>query len=378
MACVSACSVGAVFKSCEDGFYFPRVDSDKCIHCGKCLAQCTAEKKPAAVEISKAYICVANDRTVYSNASSGGVFGTIAKYIIEKKGGIAVGAAFTDDCRVKHIAVDSEDDLSLIQGSKYVQSDCTGIYPLVEEKLRSGVNLVFSGTPCQIAALRRFLGKDYDNLLCVDIVCHGVPSPDYFSYHIKKQFPDTEFSKIAFRTKDKYDRYGFNLTLSSKNKTVLIPGTIDLYYRLFLKGMSFRENCYSCPFANSSRVGDITIGDCGNSGKYTDFHPDKTISTVYPITEKGIMLWNEIKNLFLFREVNASEEIKANAQLNFPSKRPVGRDGLYVGNDYIAAENKALSILGRPSAKTIVKEEFKRIIPEASRHKLIYLIKRKQ
>lgn len=367
MACVSACSENAITTIIEDGFCFPSIDEDKCIHCGNCVQACSILNHPQTHKTIKAYIALSKNNEIYEHSSSGGVFGTIADYFIREKKAVVVGAAINSNYEVEHIIIDDIKELPKIQGSKYVQSDCSKIFLPIKSELMGGKWVLFSGTPCQVAALRCYLGKDYERLICVDIVCHGVPSPFYFKYHMKKYYGNGELKSISFRTKDKYERYGFNLNVETDRRKYFVSGNIDLYYRMFLSGLSFRESCYYCPYANENRVGDITIGDCGNSKDYKEFYYDKTISTVYPITEKGYLLWNEIKKLFNDKEVVLEKEINSNECLIHPTFRPSFRNYLYSGNDYSAMERKMLGFIGKPKLIIQIKERVKRIIPEKNR-----------
>lgn len=366
MACFDACPSGAIDIREINGFSYPSVDPDKCTACGRCVSVCSAIKLPETKKIGKAYIAVSRQREIYNSAASGGIFGTIAAYIIKEKHGAAFGTCMTEDCTVKHTAVDNTDNLHTIQGSKYVQSDCRGGFRDAERLLNEGRYVLFSGTPCQIGALKKYLGSEYDKLVCIDIVCHGVPSPFYFRYHIRKHYTDGKIRELSFRTKDKYDRYGFNLKIDDGKKSFFVPGNEDIYYRLFLKGESFRDCCYQCPYACSSRVGDISVGDCGNSKKYKDFHYDMTVSVVFPITDIGRKLWADVSGFFDSREANPEEEIKANMQLVRPSEKNAFREGLYEGG-YEETEKKAVRYLGRPSVKLRIKNRLKRMIPERYR-----------
>ncbi len=368
MSCISVCPKKAIDVTIDDGFDYPVIDRTKCIDCGRCISVCCAKNKATCLPITKSYIAVSKDEDLYANSSSGGVFATIANHYV-KNGWSVVGAALTKNYHVKHIIVNSVDDLHVLQGSKYVQSDCTDIYKKIKRVLDDGNNVLFSGTPCQVAALRNYLDCDYSNLLCIDLVCHGVPSPYFFEYYINKHYVDRMPVKdISFRTKDKYERYGFNLKFTKGTKKMFVPGSLDLYYRMFLKGLSFRESCYTCQYANGFRSGDITIGDCGNSNLY-NFHSDKTISTVYPITKKGQDIWDLLSGCFDYKEVDFEFEMSANGQLNHPTIRNDFRDDLYSkGFDY--TELKSIKWLGKPSARIYIKEYLKRIVPEKYRKKI--------
>lgn len=376
-ACTAVCPTSAISMNIEEGFYYPKIDDDKCILCGKCTSVCPCLEHPKTAKITNAYISVAQNRSIYKKSSSGGVFGVLADYFIREQHGVVCGAALIENLEVKHIFADRLQEIHKMQGSKYVQSSTIDVFTRSKEILESGRKLLFSGTPCQVAALRKFIGKDYNNLFCVDIVCHGVPSPELFRNHILGNITKGKQVKcLSFRTKDKYDRYGFNLKIEDVDgKIHLIPGSIDPFYRLFLKCVSFREACYSCPYAKDMRLGDLTIGDCGNSNKYIDFHPSETISTIYPITDKGRELWDRVMNQFDVRVVDSATEIRANAQLNYPAVRPESRTGLYpCSADEI--KWKADDALGRVVFKIKMKEKFKRIIPEIIRKKLLTAVKR--
>jgi len=376
-ACIAICKTTAISMCIEDGFYYPKINNNKCTLCGKCKSVCPALETPEAVKITEATITVAQNRDIYQNSSSGGVFGVLADYFIRELHGVVCGSALIENLEVKHIFVDKIEEIFRIQGSKYVQSSTLDVFNRSKEILESARPLLFSGTPCQVASLKKFLGKDFDNLFCVDIVCHGVPSPELFRDHIIRNITKGKQIKyLTFRTKDKYERYGFNLKIEDVDgKSYLIPGCIDPFYRLFLKCISFRESCYSCPYANDKRLGDITIGDCGNSKSYVDFHPSETISTVYPITVKGQLLWGRVIKQFDVRVVDSTLEIRANAQLNYPAVRPSSRTGLYpCSADEIKC--KADAALGCVRLKIKIKEKLKRIIPETTRKKLITKIKK--
>lgn len=194
-------------------------------------------------------------------STSGGIFIPLAKSTLEK-GGVVFGCAYDENLVARHIAVEKEADLHKLQGSKYVQSDLSGIYSRVKSELKDGRNVLFSGTGCQVAGLRSFLGKDFDNLITVDIVCHGVPSPKLFEKYIgylgsKLGEPVKSYN---FRSKKRHGR-GLFYDVETDNIGKGGSGFDDPYYNAFLNCKTYREGCYNCRFANCDRQGDITLAD---------------------------------------------------------------------------------------------------------------------
>lgn len=176
-ACASACPKHCiVLKEDEQGFLYPRVDESKCIDCHLCEKVCPVLKPFEKQNPQEVFAIINPDEEIRLASSSGGVFTALAKQILHA-GGIVFGAAFDDNWQVHHISVTKVEDLALLRSSKYVQSRIEKTYTVVEEYLKKGTQVLFSGTPCQIAGLKHYLRKEYDNLLSVDVVCHGVPSP---------------------------------------------------------------------------------------------------------------------------------------------------------------------------------------------------------
>lgn len=377
-ACEYSCPCNAITMEFESGFLHPIVNEDKCVRCGLCISQCQAVKPLQNVfPLSRAFVLTAKNEQVYSSASSGGFFGVLAKYFIEEMDGVVCGAVMDDDLYVRHRIVSDTKDIYKVQGSKYVQSDISRVYSSIKDYLDDGRPVLFSGTPCQVSAVRGLFGNKYDTIFFVDLICHGCPSPEMLRKYLLQLAKGRKVDSVLFRTKDKYERYGFNLRVSFKDNSrpVFIAGNEDPYYRLFHGNLSFRESCYQCPFAQSSRVGDITIGDCGNSAFYTDFHPDKTLSTIYPITEKGYRLFEKIVDGFFIKEADVRFEASANKQLNNPSIRPEGR-GIVYENPEVPIVDLANELLGKVSLLTVVKNRLKRILPESTRHRLFKAITR--
>ena len=167
-----------------------------------------------------------------------------------------------DQLTVKHIRVDHEKDLHLLKGSKYVHSNMLAVYPQVLADLKNGCQVLFSGTPCQVAGLKGFLQKDYENLYTIDLICHGVPSQQLFSQYIAFEESKHKSKITTFKFRDKKQGWKLHGSMVLENgETVYFDPEESSYYQLFLNSYTYRENCYSCPYASDHRPGDVTIGD---------------------------------------------------------------------------------------------------------------------
>jgi coenzyme F420-reducing hydrogenase beta subunit len=247
----------------ENGFVYPSVDESKCVHCGLCEKVCAYQNVLPPVSEKAIYAAVSGSTDVRESAS-GGLFAAFAQAVMEQ-GGAVYGCAMVyeqDQLWPRHICVTEQKDLIRLKGSKYVQSDLTGVYPDVRRRLEEGQMVLFSGTPCQVAGLKGFLRREYQNLFTVDIICHGVPSGKLFRDYIAFEERKREAKITAFRFRDKSQGWKLHgaMTLES-GETVYFEPEESSYYQMFLNSYTYRENCYSCPYASDRRPGDVTIGD---------------------------------------------------------------------------------------------------------------------
>lgn len=298
-ACVQRCP-----KSCislvtdECGFYYPKVNLNKCIDCGLCEAVCPVINKGVARLPIDQYWGVNKDEEIRMTSSSGGIFYAIATEII-RQGGYVAGAVFNEKWLAQHVVTDSIKGLTAFKGSKYIQSDICQVYLETEKLLKSGKKVLFSGTPCQVAGLKGFLRKPYENLLCVDIVCHGVPSPMVWKDYVTEITGKTSYWKyidsITFKDKSKsWGQYALDIRFhDDKGKgEVLNQSTKENMYTVcFLRNYTLRPSCFECP-AKAGRSGsDITLGDFwGINSFYPELNDEKGSSVVMCYTEKGIEL----------------------------------------------------------------------------------------
>lgn len=330
-ACLNSCPKQAIsMRPSDEGFLFPNIDESLCVKCGICANKCP-QINSIALTYPNETLCGTGNNDYVKNSASGGAFVTFAKHVIEDLQGVVYGAALhMPEGKCEHIEADCMQNLHLLQNSKYVQSDICGVLLKCKERLEQGVNVLFSGTPCQIAALRKYLGKEYNNLVTVDIICHGVPSPKFLKNYVEHEIPK-DVTTLRFRHRYEADkrRSAFDLNYEENGKMVAKPGTRDLYYAPFINAESYRECCYECQYAREERVSDITIGDCDSYRLYSGLEKNNIISSILINTEKGKHFWNECSDMFTFAEMDYKEECIFNHQLRRPSARPSRRDYIY-------------------------------------------------
>ena len=326
--CFDLCPMGAItMKADDEGFFFPEID-DKCTQCGLCAKKCP-QISYKAPENDKAECYAAQCKeSLRSSGSSGGVFAALAENIIQKKGAVC-GAAFDDSFRnLSLISVTDKGSLKKLYKSKYVQSDAGNIYSETKARLERGETVLFSGCPCQIEALNSFLGKEYKNLITVDILCHGVPSPLAYEKFLEEVSNGGNKQIVSVDFRDKKYGWGTLLSVAFSDKTTHYDYYNGNYFRAFLDGLSMRESCFHCKYSQFARVGDITLGDFWGVKNYkTSFDDGKGTSLIICNTPKGKQMLEEIKQQFAVLErvpnktvVEISE--KANAALVRPTYKP--------------------------------------------------------
>lgn len=304
LACYNACPVGAI-KITHDSYgeIRPRIDMSKCIKCGRCKKVCPSNNH---VELNNIKACLAsvsvNNKEII-NSTSGGIAYELCKQVLTS-GGIVYGCIMDETLKARHIRIDNIIDLKRTQGSKYSQSFIGTTFKNVKNDLKAHKEVVFVGTPCQVAGLKSYLNKDYENLLLIDLVCHGnVPSP-YISEYCKNIEPKA--TNVRFRNKRNY-----LLTISSKNKEVYRKkGNKDPYLFAFLKDISLKESCHHCIYAAQKRAGDITLGDFWENNETIPY------SLVTLNTSKGETSFKKINTIKYGK--NVSKSIKNNDSFNHP------------------------------------------------------------
>lgn len=337
-ACNNICPVKAIeMRSNHEGFFRPVINSDTCIGCLKCERTCPILNPiPQKESEIKVYAGWHIDGTIRINSSSGGAFSALAETAIIDLGGVVYGAAYDNSMNISHIRIDNIAGLSALRMSKYAQSNIGNIFRQIKKDLADNRFVLFCGTPCQAAGLRKFVsGCEHDNLIIVDFICHGVPSQlmlSKYSQWLSARLKD-KVTAISFRDKRKgwYDNVRI-ASLENGDQKVL-KGRLDNYWIAFNRNSILQESCYSCQFIGKSRNSDITLSDYWNIGRIEPFgHIDeieKGVSAILISTNAGASLLNRSKKRLELYERSLDEVISGNQTLIRPAHRPTNRDTLY-------------------------------------------------
>ena len=344
-ACMNVCAHNAISLTEQGvcGYIYPEIDQDKCIGCGLCVKTCPVNTPVKLNAPLKAFAAISKDHHDLMTSASGGASSVLVNSVLNKNG-IVYGCVQRNYKNISHERIDKIEDAHLLKGSKYVQSYIGYIYRDVKEDLKTGKTVLFTGTPCQIAGLKSYLKKDYDNLILVDLVCHGVPSQKLLEEDVEyllRDYPnaDKEKIRVEFRRKKRspgvfepdwgtfisygvFNGGGAKAFAHKKKKQDFL---IDNYITAFMAGTIFRENCYTCSYAQNQRGSDITIADFWGLKKCA-VPTTEGVSLLLPNTQKGLMAINEFKENFIICERPVDEAINGNGQLLHPSLRPKERD----------------------------------------------------
>lgn len=372
-ACEAICKQDAIVRVKNDeGFLYPEIQYDKCISCHACQKVCPVLNPIVKNENGEIYAAWALDESIRNRSSSGGIFSILAESILHK-GGIVVGASLFDDGYVKHTAIYSKEGLQKLRGSKYVQSIISNqLYGQIKTALKDGREVLFCGTPCQVAAMRNIFKKYDDIFYTIDLVCHGVPSPDFFAElykKIKKKIPGL----VSYQFRD-YKNWqvctSVNVEVNKNGKICnrSLYGKYTFYQDAFLKGYLHRDCCYSCYYTSVRRISDITLADFWGIGKYKSIKADFKggCSMVSVNTSKGHVLMEEIKRKIYYEKRDIQETIDGgNEQLVKPSERPLGRDTFYIDAKRMTTRNLVrrygLKIMLKHSLASRVKRKIRSI-----------------
>lgn len=327
-ACEHACPVSAItFLPDEEGFLYPSINKDKCINCGLCERVCpVAHPSYSNSEAPAAYAAMVKDVEQRKKSSSGGMFYAIACWILQQRGKV-YGAFMDENHQVKHIGVDNVNDLQLLRGSKYVQSDMQCVFADIKNDLKAGRWCYFVGTGCQVAGLKAFLRKDYETLLTSDLVCHGVPSQWLFDRHIQylEEKHKGKVSGYQFRNNKTWGGCEiFNLTTpKGKVKRYKFPSyNLSPYLYSFMYAMTYRYSCYDCKFARIPRQGDITLADYwGVKEFFPNLDSSKGISLTLVNSPKGAVVFEQIKNVCEVWHSTIADGAKHNGNLIHVSEK---------------------------------------------------------
>lgn len=344
----------------EEGFLVPQIDRLRCINCGACTRICPSLHGVVKREPIQVLVAVSRDERVSQRSSSGGVFYVAAKYVIEELHGCVCGAVLDESLSLRHIVTDSMHDVKKMQGSKYIQSDISMCFHAIRCSLQAQKVVLFCGTPCQVAAVKKSVGN-LNGLITMDLICHGTPSAYAFAEYMHRYYPAEKYLDFSFRQKNKHIKslfaYHFWKEGGASKADKCIRANSDPFYHAFLSGVSYRESCYLCQYAQQSRCGDITIGDCANYRAYS-LPVDKELSTVCINTDTAERLWHSISGQFDSEEADYEKETQLNRQLHSPVQRSMQRDEFYDDLKKLSWDKLRKKYCPRVGAKTLIKELF--------------------
>ncbi len=330
-ACMNVCAHHAISMQPDAcGFSYPQINQNVCVDCGLCKKTCPVNSPLTLQPIKDCYAVTVKDEKELLSCSSGGAATAISQYVI-RQGGVVYGCSGTNPRDVCHISVDTLDDIDHLKGSKYVQSDLGECFTQIKADLGRLPIVLFIGTPCQVAGLKNFLHKDYSNLITIDLVCHGVPSQKMLNDNLNCYCSDDEDVELSFRRKNTklkspIIQYGWIVNKTNKDEETFKPYNKDYYMFGFLKSLIHRKNCYSCPYAQNQRVGDLTLCDFWGLQPDAGFSIGKGVSAVLINTSKGDELFGHLKDYLVWKQRKVSEAIRWNGQLNHPCEMPKNYD----------------------------------------------------
>ena len=371
-ACVQRCPKSClVLREDAEGFLYPEADASRCVDCGLCEKVCPVLHPGEAREPLMAYAAVNGDEAVRRSSSSGGVFTALALETIAR-GGVVFGARFDERWEVVHGWTETAEGLGAFRGSKYVQSRTGESYKDVESFLRQGREVLFSGTPCQVAGLRRYLRREYAGLLTVDFICHGVPSPGVWRSYLKEEVArqcdgkntvspvpisgrDALVEGVSFRNKARgWKKFSFSLSLSlpggqgRKNSVFLCELlTRNAYLRGFLADLYLRPSCHACPAKGLRSGSDVTVADYWGVGSvHPELDDDGGVSVVLVNTARGRELVGGLKNVRLV-ETRYADVLRFNPALERSARVPKGRDRFFAMQGSVGERVKKICFVRR-------------------------------
>ena len=352
-----------------EGFLQPVINRDTCIDCGACYKLCPSKEVDTTEKTPLFFSAVSKDKQLLKKSSSGGVFITLASFIIEQ-GGYVCGCVFNEDMVAVHICTNDMVEVKRMIGSKYVQSNISLCLLEVKRLLKEDRRVLFTGTACQVAAVQRYTNNP-SNLYCVDILCHGVPSPLYFRKYVDylQKKHRGKLSKIEFRNKDKRGWGSEHRTYYEIEKNGIAKGyrpAIPSYFCAFFWGLNLRESCYNCKFTGTSRNSDITIGDFWGSWNYFKQSFKEGISIVSINGDKGKELFAFVRDSFeQCYEIPIQNAKGSNTNFYHPTVKPSTRDGFYRGISMKSYEQMRSRVyLDKTSRKKILVSLYGLLMPE--------------
>ena len=379
-ACAQRCPKGCISMQQDgEGFFYPKVDTSVCIDCHLCERVCpvnnqSVERKPLGTFAAKSLI---DDVRIQS--SSGGLFTLLAEHTIEQ-GGIVFGVRWDEEWNVRHDYTETEEELVKFRSSKYLQSIIGDSYLKAEKFLKEGREVMFTGTPCQIAGLKHFLRKEYDNLLTVEVICHSVPSADVWQQYLSEKLQSLKWDKsdirhISFRDK-RTGWKGYSFTIENKKSEVYTElGSKNSFMRGFLADLYTRPSCHACPAKQLRSGSDITLGDFwGIESLMPKIDDNRGVSAVLANTEKGCKALNDLP--MQIYPLSYEELIKRNSALIRSVTGPKNRAEFFKGNGRTFEEKIKILIKNKYTWRIVLRVIARSLLSEKTSKRIRLILKR--
>lgn len=327
-ACANICPTGCIsMQPDEEGFLYPNINKEKCIECNKCETVCPIKNNQIEERKIEAVCLRSVDMDTVNESTSGGFFTPLCEYVL-KLNGVVVGVAFTENKKIEHILVDNNNryEVSKLRGSKYVQSYLNDTFSRIKQLLDNERLVCFSGTPCQVSGLIGYLEKDYKNLITVDVVCHGTPSPKlwkkYVDYQERKY--NSEIREVSFRKKTYGYHSGAMELMFENGKIHNGSARVDFMLKSFFSEISSRPSCYDCRFKNDQHQSDFTIFDCWSASELVPGlkDDDKGYTNVFINSDKGRILFEGLKDEYEWYPVDLEQAISLDGIMVRNSAKP--------------------------------------------------------
>lgn len=365
-ACYNVCPNDAIsMEEDEKGFCYPVIDEKKCINCNLCEKVCPIINNVTEKKKLEAYACINKENNIRLKSSSGGIFTLIAEEILDLEG-VVFGAAFNKNFDVEHICITNKKELEKLRGSKYVQSNIGETFKQAKVFLEQDRYVLFTGTPCQVEALKSYLRKDYEKLFTQDFICHGVPSKKVWQKYLEFASNKNKIiKKINFRNK-KNGWKKFSLNIEYDKATYNKNHIKDLYMRAFLQNLSLRDSCFDCQFKKYYRNSDITLADFWGVSKLNPkISDDKGTSLVIINSIKGKDLFDKIKDKCLIEKVDLDKAIKYNKSFITSVQYNINRDKFF---DDLEIESNFKKLINKYTYRpTFIRKVLKKIKSKVKR-----------
>lgn len=320
-ACFTSCAHNAIsIRYDDEGFEYPVINQDACVDCGLCQANCPVihfdlEKRKAYSNAQQGYAARNRNLPQRLVSSSGSIFPPIAEWILEN-GGVVVGTAYDENFNAKHLVVEKKEDLFLLQGSKYLQCKAdNSTFKRIRDELKKGRLVLYSGMACQVEGLKSYLHKEYENLYTIDLICMGIPSPKVWRIYLKTFFKGEKIKHVNFKEKSVgWDSFSFHI--ETDKQSFKENGMRNLYLQSMFRSWNMRLSCFNCPFKNAERLSDFTLADCWGAYKQVpEINDNKGLSSVIVHSEKGLKLWEKLKDRIESRDLGIDDIAAGNSNL---------------------------------------------------------------